>query len=87
MHTISNKTQRALRIGLQRGKILRLGPGKTGQIADDALELPAVRRLIDEGAIEIVAHGRSEATATNESVAESTHGHHPPTHVSPKGNR
>jgi len=87
MQTISNKTLRPLRIGLQRGKILHLGPGKTGQISDDALELPSVRRLIDEGTIEIVAHERSGTNATSESLAESTQGHRPPTHVAPKGDR
>ena len=87
MHAILNKTQRPLRIALHRGKVLHLGPGKTGQVGDDALELPAVRRLIDEGTIEIVAHERSGSSATRETVVESTHGHHPPTHIAPKGDR
>jgi hypothetical protein len=55
--TVSNKTQRPLRVPLPRGKVLHLGPGKTGQISSDAVEHPQVKALIDTGVIEILDAG------------------------------
>jgi len=61
MKTINNKTKKPLSIPLPRGKKLHLGPGKTGQIADNASEFPAVKKLIEAGEIEIVAEGAEAA--------------------------
>lgn len=62
MTTISNKTQRPLRVPLPSGKVLHLGPGKTGQISSNAVERPQLKALLDSGAIEILAEG-AEPTA------------------------
>ena len=58
MTTITNKTQKPLRVPLPRGKVLHLGPGKTGQIAQNAIEHPPLKALIDAASVEIVDQGR-----------------------------
>ena len=50
--SISNKTQKPLRVPLPRGKVLHLGPGKTGQISSDAADHPPLKALVDGGTIE-----------------------------------
>ena len=57
MPNVSNKTQRPLSVPLPRGKTLHLGPGKTGEIASNALEHPQVKKLVDTGEIEILNQG------------------------------
>lgn len=89
MKTIVNKTRKPLKIHLPGGKVLHLGPSKTGQISDHAAEEDAIRRLIQAGQIEIAgeaadAPGGGETRATTH---ETTHGHPPTTVVLPKGNR
>lgn len=61
MTTVCNKTQKPLSVPLPRGKILHLGPGKTGQIASNAVEHPALKRLVDGGELEIVSEGPGHA--------------------------
>src|SRR5438034_1054925 len=55
MAAVTNKTAKPLSIPLPRGKTLHLGPRKSGQISAHDLEHPALRKLVDAGAIEIVA--------------------------------
>jgi hypothetical protein len=57
MKTIVNKSGMPLRVPLPGGKILHLGPGKSGQIADGAAEHAALRKLIDAGTIELQGDG------------------------------
>ena len=85
---IVNKTRKPLRIHLHGGKVLHLGPGKTGEIAAEAAEEPTIRRLVKAKEIELVGggeHGQDDAGGPG--VKEATRGHHPPTVVLPKGNR
>lgn len=80
MKTIVNKTTRPLRVPLPGGKTLHLGPKKNGQIADQAAEHPALRKLVDAGKIQIQGEAGSEAEGAEGSPApdavksESTHG-------------
>lgn len=60
---IHNKTPRPLKIALPGGKVLRLGPGKTGQITAKAAEHPPVQKLIEDGTIEIVGDGGTHGTS------------------------
>mgnify|MGYP003717243631 FL=1 len=53
MKTVTNKTRTPLKIPLPRGKSLHLGPGKTGQLRDDAAAHPRVMKLVEAGSIEI----------------------------------
>jgi hypothetical protein len=89
MKTIRNKTPRPLRVPLPGGRFLHLGPGKTGQIADHAIDRGAVQALVKAGSIEVVGEGgRAWGGGQGEGAAhEATHGHSQPTVVLPKGNR
>ena len=61
MKTIRNKTTRPMKVALPGGKTLHLGPQKTGQIADAALERPGVQKLVKAGDLEIVGEGSGAA--------------------------
>jgi hypothetical protein len=54
MPAISNKTQRPLSVPLAGGKILHLGPGKTGQITAKTVDDPRIKKLVEAGEIEVV---------------------------------
>jgi hypothetical protein len=89
MKTVRNMTNEPIKIALAGGKFLHLGPRKTGQISDHALERAALRKLIDDGrlAVQDGATGVTPGEAGGSAVHESTHGHPQPTQVMPKGNR
>lgn len=88
MKLVRNRTRRPLKIRLPGGKVLHLGPLKTGQVADDAVDQRSIRELLEADEIEIVGEGQVETAAdTAPSPRTSTHGHHQPTVVMPKGNR
>lgn len=59
MRAITNKTNRPLAVPLPRGKILRLGPRKSGQISSDDLEYGPLKKLVEAGDIEIHAEGHT----------------------------
>jgi hypothetical protein len=77
--SIRNLTRTFLKISLPGGKVLRLGPGKTGQIADHAHELPSVKKLLEAGQIEIVSEGAQRETGGyfGGGAQASTAAHHP----------
>ena len=89
MKTILNKTLKPIKIPLPGSKRLHLGPGKTGQVSDQATQRPSFKKLVKEGAIEVVGEGASETTGAEGSrpTHESTHGHPQTTVVLPKGDR
>lgn len=75
--TIVNKTRRPLRIPLPRGKTLHLGPSREGQVHPDALERPALKKLIDAGDIEVLGDGEHPSGTGDRGsgpVHDSTHG-------------
>ena len=57
MPAITNKTRAPLSVPLPRGKTLHLGLGKTADISAGALEHAAVKKLIEEGKIELADEG------------------------------
>ena len=61
MAAVTNKTGKPLSIPLPRGKTLYLGPRKSGQISSHDLEHPALRKLVETGAIDVVAENRGES--------------------------
>jgi len=89
MKTIVNRRRLPIRVPLPGGKVLFLGPSKTGQIADAHADLPAVRKLIESGAIAL--HGEGEhhdnASGAESRPHEGTRGHAPNKMVRPRGNR
>ncbi len=54
MKTIVNKTLRPLKISLSRGRVLRLGPRKEGQIATNDVDRDSVKALVASGDVEIM---------------------------------
>jgi len=57
MKTIVNKTPVPLRVPLPGGKVLHLGPTRSGQVADTAVDHPALRKLIEAGKIQVQGEG------------------------------
>jgi len=53
MAAVTNKTGKPLSIPLPRGKTLHLGPRKSAQISSHDLEHPALKKLVETGAVEI----------------------------------
>jgi hypothetical protein len=78
MRTIVNRTVQPLAVRLPRGKVLHLGPGKSGQIADDAVAAPGVAKLVEAGQLELLAEGeQSYGTGSSSgTIHTDTHGHH-----------
>jgi hypothetical protein len=88
MKTIVNKSQAPIRIQLPGNKVLHLGPSKSGQISNEAVARPAVQKLVESGAIEIVGEGTHDSGSREEGhVHEGTHGHAPRKVVRPRGDR
>lgn len=59
MRAVTNKTTKPLAVPLPRGKVLRLGPRKTGQISSDDVDHPPLKRMVEAGEIEIHAEGHT----------------------------
>ena len=53
MKLIVNKTRRPLKIKLSQGRVLRLGPGKEGQIATHDAERESVQEIVKAGDVDI----------------------------------
>jgi hypothetical protein len=64
MPSVTNKTKRPLIVPLPHGKKLHLGPGKSGEIAANAVEHAALKKLVDAGELEVTreSSGTSDAT-------------------------
>jgi len=78
MKTVINKTRKPLRIRLPGGKTLFLGATRRGQVRDEALEHPPVKRLLETGDIEVSddsrpSHGSSESGALPGSGSGESH--------------
>jgi len=59
--TVKNRSRGSLKIHLSQGKVLRLGPGKEGQISVRDEERESVKKLIEAGELELVEHGKSKS--------------------------
>jgi len=62
---VKNTTKRPLKVPLPGGKRLFLALGGTGQIAPRAAEHPPVKKLIDDGELEVLGGGRSKGSGTS----------------------
>lgn len=89
MTIVRNRTVRPLRVPLPGGHVLHLGPGKTAEIADRALEGPTVRRLLGDGTLTVEAEAAGpQAHEVGVGAAHvATHGYAPRTHGLVKGDR
>lgn len=59
--TVINKTPAPLRVPLPRGKVLHLGPKQTGHVSVHDAEHPPLRKLVEEGSIELLDDLDNEA--------------------------
>lgn len=89
MKIVSNKTNRPIKIALSGGKFLHLGPLKTGQIADNAAERPAIKKLLEAGEIEILGEGEHSQGGTDSGGAPhgARRGHPQNTSLRSRGDR
>jgi hypothetical protein len=89
LKTILNKTREPLRVALPRGKTLHLGPGQSGQVANQHLDHKPLKRLIDAGKVEVQDAESSGGASRDRERAphESTHGHQAPGTFQFKGER
>jgi hypothetical protein len=88
MRTIVNKTTRPLRVPLGGGKTLFLGPAKSGQVADSAVDHPGLRKLIDAGDVQVQGAGADGVTVEgggNEAGHSDVHGKQRGTNVHRRG--
>lgn len=53
MTTVKNLTANPLRIPLPGGKTLHLGPGKSASVRDRAAGHPVLKKLCDDGLVEL----------------------------------
>ncbi len=84
MAAVTNKTGKPLSIPLPRGKTLHLGPRKSGQISAHDIDHPGLKKLVDAGAIEILA----EDSGSTGGEGGGTHGRGPiPAHTAGRGGR
>jgi hypothetical protein len=76
MKVVRNKTRKPIRVPLGKGKVLFLGPGKTGNVSPQAAEREAFVKLIDQGEIELLSDGEAGGGEGAQSgrVHEATHG-------------
>lgn len=89
MKVVRNATQAPLRVPLGRGRFLHLGPGQSGNVADDAPEVPAMAKLIKARKLKVLGDGEEalETVAAGGTPREFAQGHSHPTRIFPKGNR
>jgi hypothetical protein len=59
---VVNKTNAPVKVPLPRGKVLHLGPKKSGKIAHQDLEHPPLKLLIEEQTIEVEDDGAASST-------------------------
>lgn len=82
MKDVRNTAKRPLRVPLPKGGVLHLGPLRTGQIADSAIDHPPLKKLVDAGDLEILGEGKHES---RHPIKESTD--HAQTHVQGGGGK
>jgi hypothetical protein len=89
MKVIRNTTQAPLRVPLGGDRFLHLGPGQSGNVADDAPQAPAMARMIKSKDLELVGAGDEsvETDAAGRTPREIAHGHGQPSRIFPRGNR
>lgn len=68
MKTVTNTTRAPLQVPLPGGKILRLGPGMSGQIRDEAANHGPMRKLVEAGQLTVHGGGSSSSNANGRSV-------------------
>jgi hypothetical protein len=84
MPSVTNTTKRPLIIPLPRGKKLHLGPGKSGEIAANAVDYAALKKLVEAGELEITRES-SGAIDTPGGAKQRTSAGGPPSGIKRRG--
>jgi hypothetical protein len=90
MKTVRNTSKKALRVPLPQGRKLHLGPGRSGQVSDHAVDHPPFAKLLEAGEIEIVEEGSLQPGSPGAAPIPGhpqTHGHHPAVSAPRRGDR
>lgn len=80
MKTIKNKSFKPLKLTFSGGKVLYLGPGKTGQIPDAAILQKSIQALIGAATLEVMDGGPAHSQdggGKGSAPHETTRGHKP----------
>jgi len=77
MKRVINQTRKPLSVPLPRGKILHLGPARSGQVSSEAAEHPSLRKLVEAGTLAVVDEGATSSGAATgrRKGPPSFHGH------------
>lgn len=59
--SIRNKTAGAVKVPLPQGKALHLGPNQTGHISHHDLDHPPLKKLLEDGTVEVYDDQDNEA--------------------------
>ncbi len=89
MKTILNTTIRPIKVPLPLGKVLHLGPRKTGEITAKAVDHPPLARLVEAGKLEIVgeaSHADPRKAAAG-AIRTDNRGGHPAVNTQRRGDR
>lgn len=89
MKEIRNATQAPIRVPLPRGKTLHLPSRQTGRVAPAALEHPPLKKLVEDGQIEVLGDGTQEGhrPLKSDKGPVDRRGHGPSGVVHPSGDR
>ena len=76
MKEIRSTSALPLKVPLPGGKTLHLGPRNVAQVADNAVDYPGLKKLIDAGTIEVLGKGEKiEGIGSSESASGQSQGH------------
>ncbi|MSP71805.1 MAG: hypothetical protein EXR76_06440 [Myxococcales bacterium] len=89
MKTVTNKTRAPLQVPLPGNKILRLGPGMSGQIRVEAAGHGPILKLIEAGQLEMDGGKASSTNGSGQSILPGAggRGHGPTSFRQSKGDR
>ena len=54
MKAIRNNTRKPIKILLHGGRVLHLGPNKTGQVSDHDAQRPSFKKLVEQGDVSLL---------------------------------
>jgi hypothetical protein len=76
MPSVTNKTKRPLIVPLPHGKKLHLGPGKSGEIASNAVDHAALKKLVEAGELEVTRESSGTVDTTGGAKHRTSAGGH-----------
>jgi hypothetical protein len=76
MPRVTNNTQRPLIVPLPHGKKMHLGPGKSGEIAANAVDHAALKKLVEAGELEVTRESSGTVDTTGGAKHRTSAGGH-----------